>query len=180
MAYIGQKPAEKYVSLSVQHFTVTATDSYALTTSITSANELALYINNVRQEPGAGYAYTAVDTTLTLSAATAATDTMYCVYLGKAVGTINPPTGSVSSASIVDGTIVSGDIESTFLATLTATKSPEVYGFSVNANGQLIVTTTNSGADSITGTTYATFDDVVFAVSGFTWSTSGTDLIATI
>ena len=180
MAYIGHTPAEKYVSLVVQHFSTTATDSYVLSTSVTSANEIALYINNVRQEPGASYAYSAVGTVLSLSAATAATDTMYCVYLGKAVGTIAPPTGSVSSASIVDGTIVSGDIESTFLATLTATKSPEVYGFSVDANGHLIVTTTNSGADSITGTTYATFDDVVFAVSGFTWSTSGTNLIATI
>ena len=110
MAYIGHTPAEKYVSLAVQHFSVTATANYTLTNSITSANELALYINNVRQEPGAGYAYTAAGTALTLSAATAASDTMYCVYLGKSVGTISPPAGSVSSASIVDGTITNDDL----------------------------------------------------------------------
>lgn len=110
MAYIGNTPAEKYVSLSAQHFTVTATANYTLSNSVTNENEIALFINNVRQQPGGSYAYTASGTTLTLSAATAGTDTMYCVYLGKAVGTINPPDGSVNSATIVDGSITDGDL----------------------------------------------------------------------
>ena len=110
MAYIGNIPAEKYVSLTTQHFTVTATASYVLTNSVTNENEIALFINNVRQEPGGSYAYTAAGTTLTLSAATAGTDTMYCVYLGKAVGTIAPPDGSVNSAKIVDGSITNDDL----------------------------------------------------------------------
>jgi len=110
MAYIGNIPAEKYVSLAVQHFTVSATTSYTLTHSVTNEVDIALFINNVRQEPGSSYAYTATGTTLTLSAATAATDTMYCVYLGKAVQSITPPDNSVNSAKIVDGTIVDGDI----------------------------------------------------------------------
>ena len=110
MAYIGNIPAEKYVSLTTQHFTVTATASYVLTNSVTNENEIALFINNVRQEPGGSYAYTAAGTTLTLSAATAATDTMYCVYLGKAIGTVAPPDGSVNSAKIVDGSITDGDL----------------------------------------------------------------------
>ena len=110
MAYIGHTPAEKYVSLSAQHFTVTATANYTLSNSVTNENEIALFINNVRQQPGGSYAYTAAGTTLTLSAATAGTDTMYCVYLGKAVGTINPPDGSVNSATIADGSITDGDL----------------------------------------------------------------------
>ncbi len=126
MAYIGHKPAEKYVSLTTQHFTVTATASYVLTNSVTNENEIALFINNVRQEPGGSYAYTAAGTTLTLSAATAGTDTMYCVYLGKAVGTIAPPDGSVNSAKIVDGSITDGDlagsISSAKITSLDATK----------------------------------------------------------
>jgi hypothetical protein len=126
MAYIGHQPAEKYVSLAVQHFTVTATASYVLTQSVTSQNEIALFINNVRQEPGGSYAYTAAGTTLTLSAATAGTDTMYCVYLGKAIGTVSPPDGSVNSAKIVDGSITDGDlagsISSAKITSLDATK----------------------------------------------------------
>ena len=59
--------------------------------------------------------------------------------------------------------------------------SPEVYGFNTDANGNLIVTTTNGGADNISGATYAAFDDVIYAATGFSWSVN-TDgkLIATI
>ena len=59
--------------------------------------------------------------------------------------------------------------------------SPEVYGFNTNANGNLIVTTTNGGADNISGATYAAFEDVIYAATGFTFSLN-TDgkLIATI
>ena len=59
--------------------------------------------------------------------------------------------------------------------------SPEVYGFNTDANGNLIVTTTNGGADNISGATYAAFDDVIFAATGFSWSiNSDGKLIATI
>jgi len=58
--------------------------------------------------------------------------------------------------------------------------SPEVYGFSTSGS-QLQVTTTNGGADNISGTVYAAFDDIIFAATGFTFSIN-TDgkLIATI
>ena len=58
--------------------------------------------------------------------------------------------------------------------------SPEVYGFEKNASGQLIVTTTNEGADNISETDYAGFEDVMFGASGMTWSISNGKLIATI
>ena len=59
--------------------------------------------------------------------------------------------------------------------------SPEVYGFNTNASGILQVTTTNGGADNISGTAYAAFEDVIYAATGFTFSLN-TDgkLIATI
>ena len=59
--------------------------------------------------------------------------------------------------------------------------SPEVYGFNTDGSGNLIVTTTNGGADNISGATYAAFEDVIYAATGFTFSIN-TDgkLIATI
>ena len=59
--------------------------------------------------------------------------------------------------------------------------SPEVYGFNTDANGILQVTTTNGGADNISAATYAAFEDVIYAATGFTFSLN-TDgkLIATI
>ena len=58
--------------------------------------------------------------------------------------------------------------------------SAEIYGFNKNASGQLIVTTTNQGADSINAASYAGFDDVLFSASGFVFSISNGNLIATI
>ena len=63
---------------------------------------------------------------------------------------------------------------------LSTTSSAEVYGFNKNASGELIVTTTNQGADNISSSTFATFDDVLFSASGFTFSISNGELIATI
>jgi len=58
--------------------------------------------------------------------------------------------------------------------------SAEVYGFSKNSDSQLIITTTNQGADSISSATYATFDDTLFSASGFVFSISNGELISTI
>jgi hypothetical protein len=52
----------------------------------------------MRQEPTA--AYTASGTTLTLTSATSSSDDMYCVYLGKAVQTVNPANSSVGSSQV--------------------------------------------------------------------------------
>ena len=59
--------------------------------------------------------------------------------------------------------------------------SPEVYGFNTSGS-QLQVTTTNGGADNIDAATYAAFEDVVFAATGFTFSLDTTtgQLVATI
>jgi hypothetical protein len=98
MAYLGSTPITSSQSLVKQDFSVSATQNYTLSQSVTSANDIALYINNVRQEPT--YAYSASGTSLTLTSATASTDDMYCVYIGRAVGTINPASGSVGMAQL--------------------------------------------------------------------------------
>ena len=100
MAYIGPLPAETFTSFATQEFSTSATTSYTLDHPVTNENELALFINNVRQQPGSGKAYTATGTALTLSAATASTDTMYAVFLGRALQTVNPAGGSVGSSQI--------------------------------------------------------------------------------
>tara|TARA_A100001201_G_scaffold143739_1_gene147086 strand:+ start:180 stop:2660 length:2481 start_codon:yes stop_codon:yes gene_type:complete len=63
-----------------------------------------------------------------------------------------------------------------------STSSPEIYGFNYTVGtGILQVTTTNGGNDNISSATYATFDDVVYASTGFTWSITTTgELRATI
>jgi len=94
LSYIGNTPAEKYQTLQKQSFTTSATTSYTLSYSVTNPQEIALFINNVRQNPNSSY--TVSGTTLTLTSATTGTDVMYAVFLGKSVGTIAPALGSVT------------------------------------------------------------------------------------
>ena len=96
--YLGNQPALSYTSFAKQDFTTSATTSYTLDNPVTNANELALFINFVRQEPTT--AYSASGTSLTLTSATSASDDMYCVFLGKAVQTVNPPNGSVGLSQL--------------------------------------------------------------------------------
>jgi len=107
MPYIGNQPSESFTSFATQEFSTSATTSYTLDHAVTNENEIALFINNVRQQPGSGKAYTATGTALTLSAATASTDTMYCVFLGRALQTVTPATNSITAA-MVGNDLISG------------------------------------------------------------------------
>lgn len=90
------------------------------------------------------------------------------------------PAASAANLTSIPAANITGTLPAISGANLTGVSSPEVYGFSVSGS-QLQVTTTNSGADNISGTAYAAFDDVIFAATGFSWSVN-TDgkLIATI
>ena len=92
---------------------------------------------------------------------------------------------NLSASNLTSGTIPDARFPSTLPAisgaNLTGVSSPEVYGFNTNGSGNLIVTTTNSGADNISGTTFDTFEDVVLAATGFSFSVNANGkLIATI
>ena len=111
MPFIGNQPALSYTSFAKQDFTTSATTSYTLDNPVANANELALFINFVRQEPTT--AYSASGTSLTLTSATSASDDMYCVFLGKAVQTVNPPNASVGASQLVDSSIALGKLSAT-------------------------------------------------------------------
>jgi hypothetical protein len=118
LAYLGNRPAESFASFERQVFTiVNSQTAYTLSHSVTNENDIRLVVNNVVQEPGSGKAYTASGTTLTLSAAlTNGTDTMYCVFLGRALQTVNAPNASVGSDQTAP-TIITGQTAETSIAT---------------------------------------------------------------
>jgi hypothetical protein len=140
MPFIGNQPALSYTSFAKQDFTTSVTTSYTLDNPVANENELALFINFVRQEPTT--AYTASGTSLTLTSATSASDDMYCVFLGKAVQTVNPPAGSVGASQIADGAVTSAKlgsnaIDTQALSLFNASGSAPVYACRawVNFNG---------------------------------------------
>jgi len=101
MAYIGNKPADTFHSTAKQSFTPdSSTTGFTLSHTVSNENEIELFINNVRQEPGSGKSYTAAGTTLTMSEAPTTGDDMYCVYQGKAQGHHFIPPASVQGSHV--------------------------------------------------------------------------------
>ena len=139
--YLGNQPALSYTSFAKQDFTTSATTSYTLSQPVANENEIALFINFVRQEPTT--AYTASGTSLTLTSATSASDDMYAIFLGKAVQTVNPPAGSVGISQLsATGTKDS----TTFLRGDNTFAQAGLNGWSENgANNNLLPASANAG-----------------------------------
>jgi len=116
MAYIGNTPAENYASFLTETFTVSATANYTLSHAVANENDIRLVINGVVQQPGSGKAYTASGTTLTLSSATASGDVMYCVYLGRALQTVNPPNASVGTAQLAATSVTAAKLNNDIIS----------------------------------------------------------------
>ena len=89
MAYIGNPPAERYSSVSYQDLTGGTGTSFTLDYAVGSANEIEVFVNNVRQEPSV--AYTVAGTALTMTGTIASTDDFYVVFQGKAIASGQVP-----------------------------------------------------------------------------------------
>ena len=98
MATLGQKPATQHVSLQKQTITGNGGTSYTLQQSVGSALDIAVFINNTRQEPTV--AYSASGTTLTMTGAVNSSDNFYVIFLGKAITTTALPVDTIGTANI--------------------------------------------------------------------------------
>ena len=104
------------------------------------------------------------------------------------VGTITTNADGIVVVGILTANSFSGTVPSSNLsgalpaisgANLTGVSGPEVYGFT-GIGSNLQITTTNGGADNITGAQYDAFEQVLFAPSGITFSINNNgNLIAT-
>jgi len=103
MAYIGNEPSVNFTSFAKQDITGDGTANYTLTYAVANANEIEVFVNNVRQEPTE--AYTVSGTALSMTGNVASTDDFYVIYLGKALQTTVPPDGSVSTAKIANSAV---------------------------------------------------------------------------
>ena len=103
MATLGQKAATQHVSLQKQTITGNGGTSYSLQQSVGSALDIAVFINNTRQEPTV--AYSASGTTLTMTGAVNASDHFYVLFLGKAIATTGLQADVVGTSNITTGAI---------------------------------------------------------------------------
>ncbi len=139
MPYLGNPLAFAYSAVSYQDLTgVTGSPAkrgFTLSNAVLNANEIEVFVNNVRQEPSV--AYTAGGTTLTMTGDVETTDDFYVVFQGMAKQTVSP--AASTNMSITDLT-VSGD--------LTLAKAVQ---------GTTFVDTTNSGNITLDFDTYQNF-----------------------
>jgi len=186
MGYLGNAPARSFISFERQVFTiVNSQTAYTLSHSVTNENDIRLVINNIVQEPGSGKAYTASGTTLTLSAALVnGTDEMYCVFLGRAVGTVNAPAGSVGNSQTA-ATIVTGQTAETTVAdddtvlihdtSASALRKMTVSNLTANAGVAGISSSADATAISIDSSEVVRFPVGILRLQNSTTGTADTD-----
>ena len=106
MPYLGNIPAARFSAMAKQTITGDGGTAYTLTHAVGNEQEIEVFVNNVRQEPGSGKAYTVSGTTLTMTGNVASTDDFYVVYQGKAQQTAtHPPTFPLTATT---GTFTGG------------------------------------------------------------------------
>ena len=187
----GWIPAGSSVNGTSSRFTYTVSSS---TTTITGADDntntlaydagfIDVYLNGVKMVNGTDVTVASGDSIVFASAiGTSGTDVVDVIAFGTfqlSNFSINDA-NDVSTGGISDGQVLVYNNSAGAFQPGNAS-SAEVYGFSKNASGELIVTTTNGGVDDISDTTYASFDDVLFSASGFTFSINNDgNLVATI
>jgi hypothetical protein len=203
----GFELAGSSVNGTTNRFIYTATASQTTFTGADdNTNSLAydagyidVYLNGIRLNPAD---YTAsTGSSIVLASGASAGDILYVVAFGTfSLANINAndiSTGTLNTARLPTVPTTKGGTGLTSIGTAGQVlkvnsgasgleygnaSSAEVYGFNKDSstNSNLIVTTTNQGVDNISKATFANFDDVLFSASGFTFSISNGDLIATI
>ena len=131
MPFIGTTPTQGFVSsFPKQSFTPNgSTTAFTLTNPVASANDLEVFVGNVRQEPTT--AYTAAGTTLTMSEAPASGLNFYVINKSFAQVTTTPPANSISTDKIVDGAVSNAKIATGITASKLTGALPAISGASL-------------------------------------------------
>src|SRR5210317_657379 len=124
MAYIGKDPRQTFTGIArYQAFTgdgSTTTFDLTYATLAGGQNDLQVFVNNVRQEPGASKSYTlGLDGSnevkrITFNVAPEASAEIYVIAPGRETALLQPGSNSVTTAMLQDGSVDGAKINSTF------------------------------------------------------------------
>ena len=153
MPFIGTTPTQGFVSaVNKQSFTPNgSTTAFTLSHQVANANDLEVFVGNVRQEPTT--AYTASGTTLTMSEAPATGLNFYVIFKNKAQVTTTPPDNSVGTAKLLNDAVTSAKLATDSVSTdaldLTVVKGPAFKAYKSTAQNSV-------GHNSTTKVTFET------------------------
>jgi len=122
MPYLGSTPNASFSSRTKQDFTANgSTTAFTLSSAVASANDIEVFVGNVRQEPTD--AYTVNGTTLTMSEAPATGLNFYVVFKQLEENSVVPADGTISTAKLVNDSVTGAKIENnpTIAGKITAT-----------------------------------------------------------
>ena len=97
MAYLGNQPSNNFVSLKRQVITGNGGSTYTLDHKVASVNDVAIFVNNVRQNPST---YSISTTSLTLGGSISSSDSCYVIFLGQALQTVTPDANTITNAML--------------------------------------------------------------------------------
>ena len=116
MPYLGSTPNASFSTRTKQDFTANgSTTAFTLSSAVASANDIEVFVGNVRQEPTD--AYTVNGTTLTMSAAPANGLNFYVVFKGLEENSVVPADNTISTAKIQSNAITDAKIASNAVTT---------------------------------------------------------------
>lgn len=100
MPFLGKQPTAGFASIVKDDLTPDgSTTAFTLSKNVASANDIAVFVGNVRQEPTD--AYSVSGTTLTMTAAPASGVNFYVLHIaGTVESSVVPADGTISSAKV--------------------------------------------------------------------------------
>ena len=165
MAYLGSKPSSGFITTAKQRITSSTNNYVDLDNSISSLADVIVWVNSVKQD-STNLTLT-TSTRITLGGTLTASDVVEIAYLGKAVATQTPDTGTVTND------MLAGSIANSKLANSSIT----LNGSAVSLGGSTTISSetnkpcfyaymSNSQAVGDNTNTKVAFNTVEFQTSG--------------
>ena len=103
MSYLGNPLSTAFSSRIKQDFASPSGTSFTMNQAVSDPNDISLYINHVRQEPGIAYTVDG-SSTLTTTGTLTASDDMYIIYDELTIQTAEHPEGQALRCTSIDAT----------------------------------------------------------------------------
>ena len=148
MPYLGSTPNASFSSRTKQDFTANgSTTEFTLSSAVASANDIEVFVGNVRQEPTD--AYTVNGTTLTMSAAPANGINFYVVFKGLEENSVVPADNTISSAKLASNLVLGGNLTVDNDFKFISGAVPQLGIGTLTPNRKLVVSGNNSSGAEI-------------------------------
>ena len=160
MAYLGNQPSNNFVSLKRQVITGNGGASYTLDHSVASVNDVAIFVNNVRQDPAS---YSISGTALTLGGTISSSDSCYVIFLGQALQTVTPDADTITTAMLKSNAVTTAKITD---ANITSAKMFSGFANGITMADQFRTSATITNPSGRVDVNFERADNATFAKIG--------------